>query len=57
MTALEFQALERWVFAAADVILTQEMFRGETVLRSQDNYNQRRAEALAILVQPKETDQ
>ena len=57
MTALEFQALERWVFAAADVILTQEMFRGETVLRSQDNYNQRREEARAILVQPKETDQ
>ena len=54
MTELEFQALERWVFAAADAIQKQELCRGQVVIQAQNLYNQRRAEARAILVQPKE---
>ena len=54
MTELEFQALERWVFAAADAIQKQGLCRGQVVIQAQNLYNQRRAEARAILVQPKE---
>lgn len=54
MTEQEFQALERWVFAAANVLLVQETRRGDTVVRCQNLYNEARAEARKALVQPKE---
>jgi hypothetical protein len=55
MTELEFQVLERWVFAAANAVQKQELCRGQVVIQAQNLYNQRRAEARAMFVQPKET--
>ena len=57
MTEPEFQALERWVLAAAGLAIELRESRGMLLTGSKDLYDRRREEARQILVQPKETEQ
>ena len=57
MTEHEFQALERWVLAAAGLAIELRESRGMLLTGSKDLYDRRRKEARQILVQPKETQE